>query len=75
VVPAAYKEAGDWQAAQPNDAAIRGNWWSVFADPLLDDLMAQVTISNQNLQVAEARYRQAKGLADAAHANSFPPSH
>ncbi len=71
-VPAAYKEAGDWQVAQPNDASVRGNWWAIFADPALDDLMAQVSISNQNLALAEARYRQAKGLSDAARANFFP---
>src|SRR5207247_4552821 len=38
----------------------------VFGDPLLDALVGQVEISNQNVLVADARFRQALALAAAS---------
>lgn len=71
-VPAAYKEAGDWKAAQPRDAAIRGPWWEAFGDSQLNGLVAQVDMSNQNLKVAEAQWRQAVAAVQQARAALFP---
>jgi NodT family efflux transporter outer membrane factor (OMF) lipoprotein len=70
--PAAFKEAGTWKVAQPADTLPRGRWWTIFGDPLLDELLAQVEVSNQNVRVAEARYRQAKAAAAGARAGLFP---
>jgi len=67
-----YKEAGEWKAAQPQDDLDRGKWWGVFGDPLLDALVGQVEISNQNVLVADARFRQALALAAASRAAYFP---
>lgn len=76
-VPAEYKEARgepakDWNPAAPADASDRGAWWSVFHDPALDGLMAQVEVSNQNLATAEAAYRQARALVREQRAALFP---
>src|ERR1700756_4795949 len=54
-VPAEYKEAG-WKVGEPRDAIDRGAWWSVYKDPLLDDLQKQIDISNQNLKAAAAAF-------------------
>ena len=62
ITPAAYKEVDGWKVAQPKDDVIRGAWWEIFGDPQLNALEAQVSISNQNLVVAEATYRQARAL-------------
>jgi NodT family efflux transporter outer membrane factor (OMF) lipoprotein len=73
--PPAYKEAeggAKWQIAQPKDDVIRGAWWELFNDPQLNALEAQVVISNQNIAVAEAQYRQALALVQAARAGYFP---
>jgi len=59
-VPAQYKEAG-WKVGEPSDAIDRGAWWSVYEDPVLDDLEKQIDISNQNLKAAEAAFREADG--------------
>jgi NodT family efflux transporter outer membrane factor (OMF) lipoprotein len=72
VVPEAYKEAGDWIVAKPNDAAPKGKWWEAFNDPVLNDLVEQVEVSNQTLAAAEARYRQAHASVQAARAQFFP---
>ena len=69
--PAAFKELGDWKPAEPREPAA-DNWWAAFGDPVLDDLQARLEVSNQNLRAAEAAYRQALALADAARAGWFP---
>jgi len=70
--PAAFKEAEGWKPARPRDEVPRGRWWSVFGDPALDDLEAQVDISNQNIKLAEARVHQARALTQQARAAFFP---
>jgi len=72
VIPEAYKEADGWRPAQPRDNAARGAWWEIFADPQLSALEARVSVSNQNLVVAEAQFRQARALVREARANFFP---
>ena len=71
-VPAAYKENAGWQVAQPQDATLRGNWWEMFNDPQLNALAEQVEVSNQNVAVAEAQFRQARALVQQARAAYFP---
>ncbi|MBT9497866.1 MAG: efflux transporter outer membrane subunit, partial [Zoogloea sp.] len=46
--------------------------WQHFDDPQLNSLVEQVELSNQNIRIAEARYRQATALLDAAQAQYFP---
>ena len=70
--PQAFKEAGDWKNAQPGDETPRGSWWEVFGDPQLNALIEQVEISNQNVLVAEAQFRQARALVAASRAALFP---
>ena len=71
-VPAAYKENAAWQVAHPQDATLRGNWWEMFNDPQLNAFEEQVDISNQNVALAEAQYRQARALVQQARAAYFP---
>lgn len=70
-VPAHYKEAG-WKVAEPFDGIDRGAWWSVYKDPVLDDLERQIDISNQNLKAAAAAFEQAEWITAQARAGFFP---
>src|SRR5438552_10285431 len=70
-VPAQYKEAG-WSVGEPLDSIDRGAWWSVYKDPLLDDLETQIDISSQNLKAAEAAFQQAEWIVAQARATFFP---
>src|ERR1700722_406368 len=70
--PAAYKEGVNWIAAQPNDAIDRGAWWTIYNDPTLNDLEAQVNVSNQTLKADEAAYRQAVAVVAETNASLFP---
>lgn len=65
-------EAQGWKQAQPGDAYMKGKWWEVYQDPALNALEEQVAISNQNVQQAEAQYRQAKAAVRVARAALFP---
>ncbi len=70
--PSSYKEAsGEWKQAAPREID-RGAWWSIYKDPVLDDLEKQVDISNQNLKAAEAAYREASATAEETRATLFP---
>jgi NodT family efflux transporter outer membrane factor (OMF) lipoprotein len=71
-VPPEYKEAEGWKVAEPQDAFPRGPWWTIFGDPTLDALEAQVEISNQNVKVAEAQVRVANALTQQARSALFP---
>lgn len=70
--PSAYKEAGNWKTAQPNELSLRGNWWEIFHDPQLNALEQQVNISNQNIKAAQAQYTQARALVRYNRADYFP---
>ena len=71
-IPPAYKEAGNWKQAQPNEQNLGGNWWEMFQDPQLNALELQVNVSNQNLKAAEAQYTQARAVLRYNRAAYFP---
>lgn len=70
-VPAAFKESPGWKQAAPQDL-VREDWWKMFADEGLSNLEALVVIDNQNIKIAEARFRQAQALVSQARSSFFP---
>jgi NodT family efflux transporter outer membrane factor (OMF) lipoprotein len=70
--PTAYKEAGNWNPAQPNDQNLGGTWWTIFQDPQLDALESQIDVSNQNLKAAQAQYQQARAVLRYSRADYYP---
>ena len=71
-VPAAYKETGAWKTAEPQPADSAQPWWEAYRDPTLNALMQDAERANQDIRLAEAQYRQAQALADAARAGLYP---
>jgi NodT family efflux transporter outer membrane factor (OMF) lipoprotein len=74
-VPPAYKELPEtdqWKVAHPNAEALPSMWWEMFGDPQLNALAEQVKISNQNVKIAEARFRQARATVRFYRAAEFP---
>jgi NodT family efflux transporter outer membrane factor (OMF) lipoprotein len=67
-----FKEAEGWVPAAPADALERGPWWSLFNDPVLDQLQSRVDVSNQNVALAVAAYAQARALVREQRASLFP---
>jgi NodT family efflux transporter outer membrane factor (OMF) lipoprotein len=70
--PDSFQQLNQWRPARPADQASRGNWWEVFGDPGLNKLEEQVARSNQNLKVAEARFREARAAIRFNRASQFP---
>ena len=68
----AFKEAEGWVPAAPADTLERGSWWSLFGDPMLDELASRVEVSNQNVAVAVGAYAQARALVREQRASLFP---
>jgi len=79
-VPAAFKEPptdnpediNRWKPAQPNEAVARGKWWEIYNDPELNALEEQVNISNQNVLIAAAQFREAADAVHIARSALFP---
>ncbi|MBZ0074818.1 efflux transporter outer membrane subunit [Bordetella hinzii] len=75
-VGTAFKEGQQtvpgWRPAQPADTVARGQWWTIYGDPLLDGLMTRLNSANQTIAQAEANYRQAQALVGVARAGFFP---
>ncbi|KQW93869.1 hypothetical protein ASC94_15000 [Massilia sp. Root418] len=69
---AAFKEADGWAPAAPADTLERGPWWTLFGDPVLNDLAASIEVSNQNVAAAAASYAQARALVAEQRAQLFP---
>lgn len=71
-VPARYAELPGWTTATPADAAPKGDWWTDFKDPLLDQLEPMVAVSNQTVRQNFANYQQALAEVKVARAQFFP---
>jgi NodT family efflux transporter outer membrane factor (OMF) lipoprotein len=70
--PESFKESDGWKPAKPGDQTLRGKWWEIFGDPQLNALEEELTISNQNLKVAEFRFRQARSMVCFNRSAEFP---
>jgi NodT family efflux transporter outer membrane factor (OMF) lipoprotein len=72
--PAAYAgaDAGAWQPAQPQDAALKGKWWEVFDEPELNALEEQLNINNQNIAQFFQNFMAAREQVGIARASYFP---
>ncbi|RFU48208.1 efflux transporter outer membrane subunit [Paraburkholderia sp. DHOC27] len=71
-VPATYKELPGWTQAEPAATAPKGDWWTGFNDPLLNELEPQVVISNQTVRQDYANYEEALAEVRVARASLFP---
>src|SRR5215471_12758961 len=61
-----------WKHAEPVDAIPRGAWWEIYQITELNALEEKVSVSNQNVLVAIAQYRQARDQVRIARAALFP---
>lgn len=70
--PRPTEQTSAWKTAQPAEEQLRGQWWTVFDDPQLDQLQAQAAAANPGLQMAAARLKQARALTRTAGADKLP---
>lgn len=67
-----FKEAAGWTPSHPVDGLDKGAWWSMYNDPDLDRLEAQVATANQTVKQYEAVYREAHDIVAEARSTLFP---
>src|SRR5277367_3440870 len=72
IVSPQFKEITGWKIATPRANEPKGEWWSVFRDPELDQLIRVVVVSNQTVKADEANYREALALINEVRAGLFP---
>lgn len=70
--PESYKESNGWKPGQPSDQMLRGKWWEIFGDPQLNALEDQLTLQNQDLKAADARFREARAMIKFNRAAEYP---
>jgi NodT family efflux transporter outer membrane factor (OMF) lipoprotein len=70
--PSVETASDGWKSGQPSDQKLKGNWWSMYQDPQLDALEAQVDTANQTLKAAEANFRSARAAIGYARSSEAP---
>jgi NodT family efflux transporter outer membrane factor (OMF) lipoprotein len=63
---------GQWSAGKPAPGEVENNWLATFADPRLDELVAEAVKYNTDLRVAAARVEQAAAYVRVAGGNLYP---
>jgi len=71
-VPVDDASNAGWVQATPGMAELRGDWWTLYADPTLNELMAELQEENLDVRLAEARFRQAQAALQSARSGFFP---
>jgi multidrug efflux system outer membrane protein len=61
-----------WRKADPRDDAPKGDWWTLFHDPQLNDLESRAIAGNTDLQQAVARVDSSRAQARLQGAAFFP---
>jgi NodT family efflux transporter outer membrane factor (OMF) lipoprotein len=72
VIPPPNPPGGGWQAATPSDGMLKGKWWEVYQDPLLNQLEERIATSNESLRQALNTYLAAQDQVKAAHSALYP---
>lgn len=65
-------QAADGLTVKSLDPARLANWWSVFNDPVLSDLIDRAAAGNLDLKLAKARLHEARARLGAVRAGEFP---
>jgi NodT family efflux transporter outer membrane factor (OMF) lipoprotein len=72
VVPDSWEGTSDFVKANPSDDAVRPDWWKLYEDPVLNNLVEQALAANPDLQAAAERFIQARNAMMKARSRYFP---
>jgi len=71
-LPNNFKPEDGWKPAEPGDAQLKGDWWTLFNDQQLNMLEAQIDPANQTLKEADANFRAARAVVRFNKASEAP---
>ncbi len=72
VVPASWRGSSPFVEAKPSDDELRQDWWRIFDDPVLNQLVEQAMAANPDLQAAAERFVQARDMMMQARSLYLP---
>ena len=67
-----FRHTPGWKVAEPMDLQASVQWWSLYQDAPLADLLKTLETSNQNLRAAEAAWREARALVGGSRSALYP---
>ena len=73
VVPPPAPDGGAWKPASPSDGMLRGKWWEVFGDPVLNRLEERVATNNLAVRQAMDIYMAVREQVRVAQ-SAFSPT-
>lgn len=62
----------NWQLSAPTATEQNQEWWRVYQDDKLNDLVAETLTYNSDIQLAAARVDEARAIAGLSRANRMP---
>ncbi len=68
---AAFKESGEWQRAALT-MPVPDAWWTLFHDPVLDELEQRLLLGNESLKVSAAALASARAVFEASRSAFWP---
>ncbi len=71
-LPGEFSSAPQQPAAAPGAASLSADWWKLYADPKLDQLVAATLANNADLRFAVARVEEAEGALREAAGSLYP---
>jgi NodT family efflux transporter outer membrane factor (OMF) lipoprotein len=72
VVPASWQGSSPFVVAKPSDDELRPDWWTLYNDPVLNDLIEQAMAANPDLEAAAERFVQARDMMMKARSQYIP---
>ncbi len=72
VVPASWHGSSPFVEATPSDGELRPDWWKVYNDAVLNNLVEQAMAANPNLQAAAERFVQARDVMMQVRSRRIP---
>jgi NodT family efflux transporter outer membrane factor (OMF) lipoprotein len=67
-----WKEQAPWRPADPKDSIPKGDWWTTFGDPELNQYQGQALKANQTIEAARYQLEQARASARISVSGYFP---
>ena len=68
----AFEEPQSQAAAKTSSDIAWSNWWTVFHDPVLDNLEDQAVDANRDIRIAVAHVDEANAMARSVHSQQLP---
>ena len=72
VVPASWHGERPFVEAKPSDGELRPDWWKLYDDPMLNNLVELAMAANPDLQAAAERFVQARDVMMQVRSQRIP---